>query len=85
VGTKFPNAWGLYDMLGNIWEWVEDWKGNYPAGHVTDPIGPSSGSLRVSRGGSWGNDAESCRLANRDGSSSVFQYKFLGFRLAMTK
>src|SRR5262249_24585612 len=55
------NAWGLYDMHGNVGEWVEDWKGDYPSGTVTDPAGPSSGSSRVYRGGSWSLDARYCR------------------------
>ncbi len=53
AGKKKPNAWGLYDMHGNVWERVQDWWGKYPSGSVTDPEGPSSGSDRVRRGGCW--------------------------------
>ena len=53
VGQKAPNPFGLHDMLGNVYEWVEDWHAEYPGGAVTDPEGPSSGSARVARGGSW--------------------------------
>lgn len=53
VGQKRPNGWGLYDMLGNVWEWVWDWYGGYSSGRQVDPLGPETGRLRVGRGGSW--------------------------------
>ena len=57
VGQKQANAWGLFDTLGNVWEWCQDWYGDYSAGYQTDPTGPGSGSYRVDRGGSWCDDA----------------------------
>ena len=81
VGRKAPNAWGLYDMLGNVYEWVQDRYGRYPGGTVTDPVGPESGSDRVDRGGGWILDARYCRSANRDGASPGNRYDDLGFRL----
>jgi formylglycine-generating enzyme required for sulfatase activity len=83
TGLKTPNAFGLYDMIGNVWEWCEDWYGDYPSGHVTDPRGPGSGSYRVIRGGSWGDYAVSCRSAGRGYSSPGFTFSNGGgFRLA---
>jgi formylglycine-generating enzyme required for sulfatase activity len=81
VGSFAPNAWGLYDMHGNVLEWVQDWKGNYPAGNATDPQGPASGLVRVFRGGSWIDDAKSCRSAVRGVSDPDSRYDLLGFRL----
>ena len=81
VGGKAPNAFGLHDMLGNVWEWVGDWKGDYPGGTVTDPVGRSSGSDRVARGGSWNDGAGYCRSASRGGVSPGIRFLILGFRL----
>ena len=65
VGQKQSNDWGLYDMHGNVWEWVHDRYGSYAGGPVSDPQGPSSGSVRVLRGGSWNFYASNCRSALR--------------------
>jgi formylglycine-generating enzyme required for sulfatase activity len=82
VGQKQANAWGLYDMHGNVWEWCSDWYGNYPSGSVTDPKGAASGSLRVYRGGSWIGVASGCRSAHRLGNGAGVRNGDLGFRLA---
>ena len=83
VGQKQPNAWGLYDMIGNVWEWTGDWYGEY-SGAVTDPSGPAAGSSRVIRGGSWGNYARDARAAYRNYGTAVDRYGHVGFRLVRT-
>jgi formylglycine-generating enzyme required for sulfatase activity len=80
VGQLKPNAWGLYDMHGNVMEWVQDWYGRYSEQSVRDPQGPPSGSHRMRRGGAWNSVATVCRSANRY-SVPGFRDDFLGFRL----
>ena len=80
VGEKRPNAWGLYDMHGNVWEWCQDWHGEYSADALTDPIGPEAGADRVIRGGSWSSDARIARSAVRYALHPGSRNDDLGFR-----
>ena len=84
VGSYPANAWGLYDMHGNVWEWCQDWYGDYPKQSVTDPRGPEVGSICVSRGGSWYNEAAGCRSANRYWYDPSIRNSGVGFRLALS-
>ena len=81
VGETVPNAWGLYDILGNVWEWVEDRYGDYPGASVMDPRRYGSGKARIDRGGSWDAIAGACRASARGNGLPNNRDDILGLRL----
>lgn len=84
VGEKQANAWGLFDMHGNVGEWCRDWYAAYPADTATDPSGAGVGSARVYRGGTWESGARAGRSAKRSFLTPAFRRYILGFRVALS-
>jgi formylglycine-generating enzyme required for sulfatase activity len=82
VGRLEPNAWGLYDMHGNVWEWCWNWAGEYPPRFARDPMGPPSGRSRVIRGGAFDSPAASCRSAKHNAANPGLNAPMIGFRVA---
>jgi formylglycine-generating enzyme required for sulfatase activity len=85
VGTKLPNAWGLHDMHGNVYEWCQDWVGSYSRGAQINPTGSKTGSDRIFRGGDFFNSVQQARSAHRAGSSPDTRGYHIGARLLKTK
>jgi formylglycine-generating enzyme required for sulfatase activity len=85
VGQKLPNTWGLYDAHGNVWEWCMDWFAPYPAMHLTNPIGPSTGKFKVFRGGGWDKEAKFARVPSRFMMEPANGINFVGFRLVLAR
>lgn len=85
VARKKTNPFGLYDVHGNVWEWVSDWYGAYPSGRVSDPQGPSSGSYHVIRGGGWFNGSKYLRSAKRVGLTPDGRGSDVGLRVVRVK
>jgi formylglycine-generating enzyme required for sulfatase activity len=86
VGEKKPNAWGLYDMHGNVYQWCSDWYGEnfYLNGHTNNPAGPKHGTCRVVRGGCWAHFSLDCRAANRGSREPSYRSSYIGFRVVCT-
>ena len=85
VGKKSPNELGLYDMSGNIWEWVSDWKADYREEKQTNPTGPETGDERVCRGGGWNREHDRCRVSYRGDDLPDLRYCSLGLRVVLDK
>lgn len=83
VGLKRPNAWGLHDTHGNVWEWCSDWFEPYPAVALTDPVGPAASKYKLFKGGGWNQDAEYARASSRFMMSPSNGIHFVGFRIAL--
>jgi formylglycine-generating enzyme len=83
VASFQPNAWGLYDMHGNVSEWCQDWENDYPMGDAVDPTGPAEGTHRISRGGAYLSEPTDCRSASRDWYVPDGQRDSRGFRVLM--
>lgn len=85
VGQKSPNELGIYDMSGNVWEWCQDWKGEYLNELQTDPQGPEEGDEKVLRGGGWNREPRGCRVSYRGDDKPELKYCSIGLRLVMSK
>jgi formylglycine-generating enzyme required for sulfatase activity len=84
VGMKRPNAWGLYDTHGNVWEWCSDWFEPYPAAPLRDPVGPATSKYKLFKGGGWNQDVEYARASSRFMMSPSNGIHFVGFRIALS-